>query len=178
MDLSPRSEAENLGVCWTRFCRRLSPNKAWQLYNTVAVPTFTYTSNIWFIPPFKLMHHQNSWGSVTDTRFFLLLQGQATCFITGGLNSTTYNVLEALTNLLPVDLLFKTQMNMITHICTLPAKHPLSPLAQYALSIDTVHLYTTSSRPPYSTQKPLNISHQHIDIPFIRNPPKKWQGYI
>lgn len=31
----------------------LSPSLTQQLYNTIAVPAFTYTSNIWYTPPFK-----------------------------------------------------------------------------------------------------------------------------
>ena len=34
----------------------LSPSKTHQLYNTVAVPAFTYTSDIWYTPPHSSLH--------------------------------------------------------------------------------------------------------------------------
>ena len=38
----------------------LPPARAWQLYNTVAIPALTYASDIWYVLPFKLAHSKNS----------------------------------------------------------------------------------------------------------------------
>ena len=124
-------------VMWTQQLWRLAnvtggipPGRAHQLYNTVAMPAFTYTSDIWYIPPFKLTHKRNSLGSVSVMKLLCSIQGKATNFITGALNGTTFDILEAHAHILPVDLLFrKTQMNVVTHICALPTSHTLAPLA-------------------------------------------------
>ena len=78
----------------------------------------------------KLVHSRNTWGSVKATRLFRMIQGCATNHITGGLRGTAYNITEAHAFIPPVDLLFhKSQLNAITHICALPPKHPLYPIA-------------------------------------------------
>ena len=48
----------------------ISPGKVRQLYNMVAVPVFTYASDIWYIPPFKFTHKRNSLSSVSATKPF------------------------------------------------------------------------------------------------------------
>ena len=127
---------------WTQQLQRLAkvtgripPGRAHQLCNTVAVPAFTYTSDIWYVPPFKLTHKINLLGSVTVMKLLCSIQGKATHFITGALNDTTFNILEVHAHILPIDLLFrKTQMNAVTCICALPTSHPLAPLAHRAAS--------------------------------------------
>ena len=108
----------------------LSPSCTQQLYNTIAVPAFTYAFNIWYIPPFKWPHSQISCGSVLDTKSLQSIQGTAARYITGGICGTAYNVLEAHANLPPVDLLFcKVQLRAASRICTLPSRHPLHSIA-------------------------------------------------
>ena len=113
-----------------RTAGRLSPSHTRQLYNTVAVPAFTYTSDIWYIPPFKRPHSQKSNGLVSDTKSLQLIQGTAARYITGGIQGTAYNILEAHADLPPVDLLFRrVQFRAASRICTLPPRHPLYPIA-------------------------------------------------
>ena len=107
----------------------LPPARAWQFYNTAAVPALTYASDIQYLPPFKLAHSKNSQGSIAITKKLHAIQGHATRFIMGGLKGTAFDVLEAHANTLLIDLLFhKTQLNTATCICALPNNHPLSPI--------------------------------------------------
>ena len=111
----------------------LSPSRTHQLYNTVPVPAFTYASDLWYTPPFKQAHSQKSSGSVADTKSLQSIQGTRSRYITRGIQGTTYDILEAHTNLPPVDLLFrKIQFRAATHICTLPPHHPLYEVACHA----------------------------------------------
>lgn len=108
----------------------LSPSKTRQLYNTVAVPAFTYASDVWYVPPFKLASSKNARGSVGVTKLFQSIQGRIARYITGGIRGTAYDVLEAHAHILPVDLLFrKVQTQAATRICALPPNHPLYPVA-------------------------------------------------
>ena len=50
----------------------LSPSKACQLYSMVAVPAFTYASDVWYAPSFKLTHSSISIGT---TKLFHPIQG-------------------------------------------------------------------------------------------------------
>ena len=112
-----------------RWTGGIPPRKIHQLYNMVAVPAFTYTSDVWYIPPFKLTHKRNSLGSVSVTKILHSVQGQVAQFITGGLKGTAYDILEAHAYIPPVDLLLrKTQMSAATHICMLPTSHPLTAI--------------------------------------------------
>ena len=104
----------------------LSPGKVWQLYNTVAVPTFTYVADIWYIPPFKQADHTKLSSLVAPTKAFTSLQRQVTHYITGGINGTAEDILEVHTNVLPVDLLFcKVQFCTASCLCTIPPSHSL-----------------------------------------------------
>ena len=54
-------------IRWTQQLWRLAkasgglpPARARQLYNTVVIPALTYASDIWYVPPFKLVHSKNS----------------------------------------------------------------------------------------------------------------------
>ena len=84
----------------------LSPSRTCQLYNTVAVPDFTYASDVWYTPPFKQAHLQKSSGSVADTKSLQSIQGTASRYITGGIQGTAYDILKAHTNLPPVGTLY------------------------------------------------------------------------
>lgn len=85
----------------------LSPRHMRQLYNTVAIPAFTYAADIWFtdihIAPSGCKHL----GSVSLAKKLLSVQHQAARTITGALSTTAGDVLEAHANLLPIELLFK-----------------------------------------------------------------------
>ena len=104
----------------------LSPSKTHQLYNTIAVPAFTYAANVWYILPYKPFHAKNSRGSDGEMKLLHLVQGRVTQYITRGIHGTAYNVLEAHANVLPIDLLFrKVQFHTATCIGALPLRHPL-----------------------------------------------------
>ena len=108
----------------------LLPSKTHQLYNTVAMPAFTYTCDIWYTPPFKLAHFRNTHGSVCTTKLLQSIQGQVARYITGGLQGMAYNILEVHANILPINLLLrKVQLNAATQISALPHSHPLYPIA-------------------------------------------------
>ena len=108
----------------------LSPSKTQQLYKTVAIPAFTYASDIWYIPPFKRAHLQKSSGSVADTKSLQSIQGTAARYITGSLCGTAYDVMEAHADLPPIDLLLRRiQFRAASRICALPPRHPLYPIA-------------------------------------------------
>ena len=59
----------------SRVSSGLSPSKLHQLYITVTIPAFTYTSNVWYTPPFKFTHSCNTQGSVAATKTFQPIQG-------------------------------------------------------------------------------------------------------
>ena len=104
----------------------LLPGKVQQLYNTVAVPAFTYAADVWYIPPFKEAGLTKLTGSIAPTKVFTSFQQQVTHYITGGINSTAGDIMEVHANMLPVDLLFcKVQFWAASHLYTLPKSHPL-----------------------------------------------------
>ena len=160
---------------WTQQLWRLAkltggipPGKTHQLYNTVAVPAFTYTSDVWYIPPFKLAHKRNLLGSASATKLLCSIQGQAAQFITGRFRGTAFNVLEAHAYIPPIDLLFwKTQMNAATHICTLPTNHPLSTITQCAARCfinrhcSPLHYLFHQTQPNPLTTKHISTFHRH-----------------
>lgn len=141
--LTWRAHITKVIVCTTQWTQQLwhiskttgglSPSRTHQLYNTVAVPAFTYTSDIWYTPPFKQAHSQKSSGSVADTKSLQSIQGTASRYITRGIWGTAYDILEAHANLPPVDLLFrKIQFRAATRICALPPRHPLYKVVCHA----------------------------------------------
>ena len=116
---------------WTQQLWRLAkltggipPGKTHQLYNAVVVPAFTYTSDVWFVPPFKLAHKRNTLGSISATKRLCSIQGQAAWFIMGGLRGTAFDMLGAHAYIAPVDLFHKTKTHATIHICALPTNHP------------------------------------------------------
>ena len=111
----------------------LSPSKTRQLYNTVAVPAFTYAADVWYLPPYKHAYSKNSSGSIGETKLLHSIQGRVAHYITGGIRGTAFDILEAHANILPIDLLFRrVQFRAATRISSLPSRHPLYPIACYA----------------------------------------------
>ena len=143
-------------ACWaqqlwrvTKTVGGLSPNKTRQLYRTVAIPALTYTSDIWYIPPFKTAHSPKSYRSVKDTQLLCLIQGMATRYITGGIRDTAFDVLEAHANIPPIDLTFRiAQFHTASRISAIPLLHPLYPV--HALSDPTTPHCTSYSSPQVS----------------------------
>ena len=138
----------------------LSPSCTWQLYNTVAVPAFTYASDIWYIPPIKWPHSQISCGSVSDTKSLQSTQGTAARYIIGGIHGTAYDMLEAHADLPPANLLFcKVQFRAASRICTLLSRHPLHPIAHctaarfiWSHRSPLYYLFLTTGLNPKSTE--------------------------
>lgn len=122
----------------------MSPSRIRQLYNTVAVPAFTYACDVWYIPPFKQPHSKKSNGSVNDTKLLQSIQGTACRYITGAIRGTAFDVLETHANVLPIDLLFrKVQFRAATRLCALPSSHPL-----HATVIRTARRFVNKHRSP------------------------------
>ena len=64
---------------------------------TVALLAITYASDVWYIPPYKTAHVHNLSGSVSATKSLCLVQGITTCYITGSIKGTTFDILEVQT---------------------------------------------------------------------------------
>ena len=121
--------------CISKTASGLSPAQTHQLYITVALPAFTYASDIWYTPPFKTMHSQKYSGSVGITKQLQKVQGTATRYITGALRGTTFDIMDAHVNIPPIDLLVcKAQFWAASRISTLPQHHPLHSIAHRAAS--------------------------------------------
>jgi hypothetical protein len=75
-----------------------------QLYQTVAIPKFTYGADIWFHPLFKQGSHTMQQGSKGIAKCLTSVQRIAAISITGAMRSTPTDSLEAHANLLPIPL--------------------------------------------------------------------------
>jgi len=136
---------------WTHQVTRLSrvsggmpPKRLRQLYNTVAVPAFTYAADIWYLGLHLSPKGLKCLGSITITKKLTSIQRRITRAITGALSTTAGNVLEAHTNLLPIDLLFnKVLFRAATRIASLPSSHPL-----FSLSCRAAKRYVRQHRSP------------------------------
>jgi hypothetical protein len=100
-----------------------------QLYNTVAIPRFTYGAEVWYTYLHKPEGAKKMKGSVAITNKLCSIQCKVAISITGGLSSTAGNILDAHTFILPIDLLFcKLLFRAALHLCSLPSTHPLHPM--------------------------------------------------
>jgi len=122
----------------------MPPKRLRQLYNTVAVPAFTYAADIWYLGPHLSPKGLKCLGSVAITKKLTSIQQRITRAITGALSMTAGNVLETHANLLPIDLLFnKVIFRAATRIATLPPSHPL-----FSLSYRAAKRYVQRHRSP------------------------------
>ena len=150
----------------------------------VTIPTLIYTSDIWYIPPFKTAHSPKSYGSVKDTQLLCSIQGMATRYITGSIKGAAFDILEAHVNLPPIDFTFRlAQFCTASRISMLPPLYLLYPLACRAtcdLSDLTVPHYTSYSSPQASNH---NKYYLHGATPLTSpqwNPPSwvtRWKPY-
>jgi ribonuclease HI len=102
-----------------------------QLYNTVAVPRFTYGAEVWYTYLHKPEGTNKTKGSVSITNKLRSLQRKVAKAITGGLGSTAGDILDVHAYILPIDLLFcKLLFRAALRLCTLASTHPLHPLVQ------------------------------------------------
>jgi hypothetical protein len=113
----------------------MPPSRVRQLYNTIAVPTFTYAADVWYTGTHKPGNSSKKWGSIAVTNKLVSVQRRVAKLITGSLSTTTGDVLDVHTNLLPIDLLFhKILFHAATQIASLPTTHPLHRLSRKAAS--------------------------------------------
>ena len=111
----------------SRISGGMPPWRLRQLYNTVAVPAFTYAADVWFTNIYRPAGRVKCLGSVRVTTKLASIQCRVAKLITGALSTTARDALEAHANLLPVDLLFnKVTFHAAAHIASLPLAHPLS----------------------------------------------------
>ncbi|KAF5378885.1 hypothetical protein D9615_006982 [Tricholomella constricta] len=112
----------------------MPPHRIRQLYNTVAVPAFTYAADVWYTGIHNSPSGKKRVGSVAVTKKLTPVQRHAAKLVTGSLSTTAGDVLDAHTNLLPVDLLYhKILQRAAVRLASLPDTHPLhSPVRKAA----------------------------------------------
>jgi ribonuclease HI len=111
----------------------VSPSGVKQLYNTVAVPRFTYGAEVWYTYLHKPLGAKNTKGSVAITNKLRSTQRIVAKAITGGLSTTAGDIFDVHALLLPIDLLFcKLLYRAALRLCSLPPTHPLRPLLRSA----------------------------------------------
>jgi len=112
----------------------MPPSCIHQLYNTVAVPAFTYGADVWYTGIHSSSTGKKCLGSIAVTKKLVSVQRRASKLITGSLSTATGDVLDAHANLLPIDLLFnKVLFQAAICIASLPPTHPLhSPACKAA----------------------------------------------
>ena len=104
----------------------LSTTGTKQLYNTVAVPRFSYGAEVWYTYLHKPELASRAKGSVAITNKLRSVQRKVTKSITGGLSTTAGDIMDVHAYILPVDLLFcKILFRAMLRLCSLPADHPL-----------------------------------------------------
>ena len=116
----------NQVVCLSKISGGMPTHHVQQLYNTVTVPTFTYAADIWYTSTHLSSTGKKYLSSIVITKKLIPVQHQAAKLITGALNTTAGNVLDAHANLLSVDLLFdKVLFRATAHLASLLPTHPL-----------------------------------------------------
>ena len=119
----------------SRISGGMPPNRVRQLYNTVAVPAFTYAADVWYTGIHKPSDSPKSRGSIAVTNKLISVQRRVAKTIIGSLSSTAGDVMDVHANLLPVDILFhKILFRAATRIASLPSTHPLHHLSRKAAS--------------------------------------------
>ena len=92
----------------------------------MAVPRFTYGAEVWYSPIYKPQGAQKSRGSVSVNNKLRTAQRKVATAITGGLRTTSGDVLDVHAYILPIDLLMnKLLYRAALHLCSLPKSHPL-----------------------------------------------------
>ena len=123
---------------WTLQFRRLTrpstgirPKFMRQLYCVVAIPRFTYAADVWYAPVSHGAQGTRATGSVGATKWLESIQRIAITAISGALCTMATDVMEAHTNLPPVELLMHRFCHRATiRLATLPISHPLHKLVQ------------------------------------------------
>ena len=111
----------------------LSTTGTKQLYNTVAVPRFTYGAEGWYTYLHKPESAAKTRGSVAITNKLHSVQCKVAKSVTGGLSTTAGDIMDVHAYILPVDLLFcKLLFHATLRLCSLPTGHPLHPCIRSA----------------------------------------------
>jgi hypothetical protein len=108
---------------------RVPTARAKQLYNTVAVPRFSYGAEVWYSYLHKPVGAGKTKGSVTVTNKLRSVQHKVAKAITGGLSTTAGDIQDVHAFILLIELLFwELLYRAALHLCALHASHPLHPL--------------------------------------------------
>jgi hypothetical protein len=100
-----------------------------QLYNTVAIPRFTYGAEVWYSYPHKPEGGSKTKGSVAITNKLRSIQCKVAITITGSLSCTAGNILNFHAFILPIELLFhKLLLRSALQLCALLLTRPIHPL--------------------------------------------------
>src|SRR6266481_5916276 len=127
-----------LGACrLAKPAMGISPWQMRQLYQVVAIPSFTYAADVWFALILRCAGGGKARGAVGAARWLTSVQRIATMAVTGVLCTTASDSMELHTNLLPIELL----MHKICHraalcLVALPEPHPVYKLIQHCAHRD------------------------------------------
>ena len=110
----------------TKSASGLSTSGTKQLYNTVAVPRFSYRAEVWYMYLHKPGSSGKTKGSVAVTNKLRSTQRKMAKSIMGRLSTTAGDIMDAHAYILPIDLLFcKLLFRSAIRLCSLPPAHPL-----------------------------------------------------
>ncbi|CAA7260102.1 unnamed protein product [Cyclocybe aegerita] len=110
----------------TKITTGIRPSLMRTLYISTVLPKMTYGHDVWYTPPLKPAGSKKSKGSVSALRQMKRIQRIATTVISGGLRTTPNELVDAHSNLMPIDLaLLKICHRATVRMLTLPKSHPL-----------------------------------------------------
>ena len=95
-----------------------------QLYNMVAVPGFTYSTEVWYTGLTKLRDEGNTKGSVAIMNKLKSIQRKVATTITGAIRTMAGDILDAHANIQPIDLLFNKVLFRAASCLLAPAHSP------------------------------------------------------
>ena len=105
-----------------------------QLYQAVAIPSFTYVADVWFMPICRDTGDKRFRGSIGTVHKLTMVQRMATTAVMGALRTSTSNIMEVHANLMLIELLLnKVCHRAVLRLAALPESHPLhKPVQQSA----------------------------------------------
>jgi hypothetical protein len=111
----------------------LSADAMRKLYISVAIPKILYAADVWITPMYEKDNGLQTRGSTGVLKSLLRVQRQAALAITGAICSTPTDLLEAMADLMPMDILVQKHcFNAATRMAALPKTHPLYKRVQHA----------------------------------------------